>query len=177
MPSGRTHDAITLVLAAPTFGLAYGTTLNLAMSVAVTTAFVFGGFMFGPDLDTLSNQYTRWGIFRLLWFPYRSVFKHRSRWSHGLIFGTLFRVIYFLGVITLAAFLIFVAAASISGGHVPGVSAFVETWQSIGEFMRGTFGTNILPAVFAGMWIGAASHTFADMAGSYIKTGRIVDFL
>jgi uncharacterized metal-binding protein len=88
MPSGRTHDAITLILAAPTFALTYAATVNLPMSIAVAVSFIFGGFMFGPDLDTLSNQYARWGIFRLLWFPYRSVFKHRSRWSHGLIFGT-----------------------------------------------------------------------------------------
>ena len=177
MPSGRTHDAITLILAAPTFALTYAVTVNLPMSIAVALSFVFGGFMFGPDLDTLSNQYARWGIFRLLWFPYRSVFKHRSRWSHGLTFGTLFRVIYCLGVLTIVAFLVLVAAASISGGEVPGVSAFTEAWRRIGEFMRGTFGVNILPAVFVGMWIGAASHTFADMASTYVKTGRVTEFL
>lgn len=177
MPSGRTHDAITLILAAPTFGLTYAATANLAISAAVTLAFVFGGFMFGPDLDTLSNQYTRWGIFRLLWFPYRSVFKHRSRWSHGLIFGTLFRVVYCMGVLTIGAFLVLVAVASLSGGDVPGISIFTHGWQRTGEFVRGTFGTNIVLAVFLGMWIGAASHTFADMAGSYVKTGRITEFL
>ncbi|MGB7207629.1 MAG: metal-binding protein [Pyrinomonadaceae bacterium] len=177
MPSGRTHDAITLILAAPTFALTYAATVNLPMSIAVAVSFIFGGFMFGPDLDTLSNQYARWGIFRLLWFPYRSVFKHRSRWSHGLIFGTLFRVIYCLGVLTIAAFLVLVAAASISGGEVPGVSAFTKAWKLIGEFMRGTFGVNVLPAVFVGMWVGAASHTFADMASTYVKTGRVTEFL
>jgi hypothetical protein len=30
---------------------------------------------------------------------------------------------------------------------------------------------------FAGLWSGAASHTFADMAGTYIKTGRSGGFL
>lgn len=177
MPSGRTHDAITLILAAPTFAVTYLATANLAPVAAVTASFLFGGLMFGPDLDTQSKQYSRWGIFRSLWFPYRSIFKHRSRWSHGLIFGTLFRVIYFMGVITVAAFLIFVASSSILGGEVPGFSMFTEAWQRLGNFTRGTFGSNILPAVFLGMWIGAASHTFADMAGSYIKTGRVMDFL
>ena len=177
MPSGRTHDAITLILAAPAFGLTFAATTNLVVSTAVAAAFVFGGLMFGPDLDTVSNQYARWGIFRVLWLPYRWVFKHRSRWSHGLIFGTLFRVVYCMGVLTIATFLVIVVAASISGGDAPGVSAFTEAWQRIGEFIRDTFGRNILPAVFVGMWIGAASHTFADMAGSYIKTGRVMDFL
>lgn len=177
MPSGRTHDAITFILAAPTFAVTYFAAANLTSAVAVTTSFLIGGLMFGPDLDTHSMQYSRWGIFRSLWLPYRSIFKHRSRWSHGLIFGTLFRVIYFMGVLTTAAFLIFFAAASIMGGEVPGVSAFAEAWQRIGNFMRGTFGINLLPAVFLGMWIGAASHTVADMTGSYVKTGRVMEFL
>jgi uncharacterized metal-binding protein len=177
MPSGRTHDAITFMLAAPTFALAYAATASVATSCAVTLAFMFGGFMFGPDLDTVSCQYARWGIFRLLWFPYRSVFKHRSRWSHGLIFGTLFRVVYCMGVITIAAFFVVSAAAAISGGDAPGIAAFTESWERIGEYMRSAIGTNILLAVFLGMWIGAASHTFADMAGTYVKTGRITEFL
>ena len=176
MPSGRTHDAITLIFAAPTFALAYFATVNLPPTITITAAFVFGGLMFGPDLDTHSKQYSRWGIFRFLWLPYRSIFKHRSRWSHGLIFGTLFRVVYWMGVVSIAAFMMLVAATSISGGEIPGVSAFTEVWQRGGEFMRATFGTNILPAAFLGMWIGAASHTFTDMAGSYIKTGRVMDF-
>lgn len=177
MPSGRTHDAITFILAAPTFAVTYLLAANLTSAIAVTASFLIGGLMFGPDLDTHSKQYSRWGIFRFLWLPYRSIFKHRSRWSHGLIFGTLFRVIYFMGVLTIAAFLIFVASSSILGGEVPGVSEFTETWQRMGNFVRGTFGSNILPAVFLGMWIGAASHTFADMAGTYVKTGRVTEFL
>lgn len=177
MPSGRTHDAITFILAAPIFALAYAATANLPSTIAITASFLFGGLMFGPDLDTHSKQYSRWGIFRLLWLPYRSIFKHRSRWSHGLIFGTLFRVVYCMGVLTIAAFMGLVATASISGGQIPGISALTEAWQGIGEFMRGTFGTNILPSVFIGMWIGAASHTFADMASTYVKTGRVTEFL
>lgn len=177
MPSGRTHDAITFILAAPTFAATYFATANWALTIAVTASFLLGGLMFGPDLDTQSKQYSRWGIFRLLWLPYRSIFKHRSRWSHGLIFGTLFRVVYCMGVLTIAAFLIFVAASSILGGDVPGVSVFTEAWQRMGNFIRGTFGINILPAVFLGMWSGAASHTFADMVSTYVKTGRVTEFL
>lgn len=82
-----------------------------------------------------------------------------------------------MGVLTIAAFFLWVVAASISGGEAPGVSSFTDAWQLIGESMRGTFGNNILPAVFVGMWIGAASHTFADMASTYIKTGRVTEFL
>src|SRR5918911_703752 len=103
MPSGKTHDMVTLVLAAPTFAAAWGLTGSVALSTAATVAMLFGGLMFGPDLDIQSRQYTRWGPLRLLWFPYKTVFRHRSRWSHGIVFGTLIRVVYFALMLTLIA--------------------------------------------------------------------------
>lgn len=165
------------MLAAPSFALAYAVVSNLPISFVTTTAFLFGGLMFGPDLDTFSKQYARWSIFRGLWYPYRSIFKHRSRWSHGLIFGTLFRVIYCLGVITVVMFLALFAAAILSGGKLPDIGALTATWHDVGKFTRENFGDSFFPAVFIGMWIGAASHTFTDMAGSYVKTGRVTEFL
>lgn len=177
MPSGKTHDAVTFILAVPTFALAYSATGRIAFSGILTVAFLFGGLMFGPDLDTFSKQYSRWSVLRVLWFPYRSFFKHRSRWSHGLIFGTLFRVVYFMGVLSLAAFLAAFVVAAYSGGTIPDLKAFVEAWYTMGNYARANFGSNILVAIFVGMWIGAASHTFTDMAGSYVKTGRVTEFL
>src|SRR5580765_6344741 len=104
MPSGKTHDAITFLLAIPAFAVSYSVTRSMTASAVAFVAFVFGGLMFGPDLDTVSKQYSRWFIFRFLWFPYRHFFKHRSRFSHGLIFGALIRVVYFLGTVTLLVF-------------------------------------------------------------------------
>ncbi|MEP6902659.1 MAG: metal-binding protein, partial [Actinomycetota bacterium] len=93
MPSGKTHDAITFLLVAPVFVAGWRISGNSAISAVVTIAFLSGGLMFGPDLDTMSKQYTRWGILRFLWYPYQRFFAHRSRWSHGLIFGTFLRVV------------------------------------------------------------------------------------
>lgn len=177
MPSGKTHDAITFLLAAPTFAFSYAVSHSLPLSAVVTAAFLFGGLMFGPDLDTVSRQYSRWGILRPIWFPYRAFFKHRSRWSHGLTFGTLFRVIYFLGIVTILIFASAYAASHLLGNSLPDAFAFVREWSTAGEFISSTFGSEFLPAVFIGMWIGAASHTFADMAITYIKTGRVARFL
>lgn len=132
--------------------------------------------MFGPDLDTLSKQYTRWGVFRLLWYPYQAFFKHRSRWSHGLVFGTFLRVVYFMGVLTLLSFLISYIFMSVSGGDLPSLFEFAKTWQGIGDFVRANFGQYAFLAVFSGLWLGAASHTLTDMAGSFIKTGKITEF-
>ncbi len=177
MPSGKTHDAITLILAVPAFATAYAATKSLSMSVVMAATFIFGGLMFGPDLDTVSRQYSRWLIFRFIWFPYRRFFKHRSRFSHGLIFGAFGRVVYFMGVLTLIAFLAVYIYAAYSGGKLPSLIDFSQVWQSVGEFTRSNFGEHFMWLFFAGLWLGAASHTFTDMAGSFIKTGRIAKFL
>ena len=177
MPSGKTHDAITIFLIVPTFAAAYTLTKEVSISIVVTIGMMIGGLFFGPDLDTVSKQYTRWGIFKSLWYPYQSFFPHRSRWSHGLIFGTLFRVVYFMGVLTVLAFLLLYFYAGYIGGDLPNLMQITKTWKPIGEFVSANFGEYALLSVFIGLWIGAASHTLTDMAGTYIKTGRITEFL
>jgi uncharacterized metal-binding protein len=177
MPSGNFHDIVTFALAAPVFGATYGYSGDAGVSAAAAGAFLFGGLMFGPDLDTVSKQYARWGPARMLWLPYRAAFRHRSRWSHGLVFGTLFRVIYFIGVTSLMAYGAVLAYVSAVGGEMPGIGAFGAAWGRLGDLFFGELGARFLMAAFTGMWAGAASHTFTDMAGTYIKTGRITDFL
>jgi uncharacterized metal-binding protein len=173
MPSGKTHDAITLILTAPAFGATYLTTHDVWLSVVASVGFLFGGLMFGPDLDTVSKQYSRWRFFKLLWLPYRSFFKHRSRWSHGLIFGTLFRVVYFMGAATCLAFLVAWAYTTLAGGgEVSKVWDFPRAWATLRHYLDVALGPGGLGALFIGMWLGAVSHTFTDLAGTYVKTGR-----
>lgn len=171
MPSGTSHDAITVLLGAPVAVLAYVLTQDLQTAVIATVAFVFAGVMFGPDLDTKSKQYSRWGPFRFFWIPYRTAFRHRSRWSHGLIFGTLFRVVYFLGSVTVVAFLALAAYSYITSGSVPSSTAFIRGWEAIGAGSSSSIETLLTIAI--GMWAGAASHTLTDVAITYIKTGRV----
>ena len=177
MPSARTHDAVTFLLAAPAFAASYGITKNILASLIVAAAFVFGGLMFGPDLDTVSRQYSRWSVFRLLWLPYRSFFKHRSRFSHGLIFGALIRVFYFCGVLTLVGSAVMYGYAAYSGGRAPGIADIAAVWRPIDDTLQRYFGGRIYILGFIGIWLGAASHTFTDLAGSFIKTGRVAKFL
>lgn len=177
MPSGRTHDAITFLLAVPAFAVTYSVTRDVAASATVGLAFIFGGLMFGPDLDTVSRQYSRWFIFRFLWFPYRSFFSHRSRFSHGLIFGALIRVVYFMGIVSLIVFLTVYLYAAYSGGSLPAFGQIADVWRPIGIYTRDKLGSNLLVLIFVGLWLGAASHTFTDMAGSFVKTGRVAKFL
>lgn len=177
MPSGKTHDAITFILMIPAVAATFAATRSLAASATVGAAFLFGGIMFGPDLDTVSRQYSRWSLLRFIWLPYRWCFKHRSRFSHGLIFGALLRVVYFMGLSTLLVFFGAIVWTSIAGEKPPALNDFTLAWQSIGVFIRTNLGDNFLLFTFTGLWFGAASHTFTDMAGSFIKTGRIAKFL
>src|SRR2546423_12571356 len=163
MPSGRTHDAITLLLAAPTFAAAWGATGSVLLATTTTIAMLFGGLMFGPDLDILSRQYTRWGFFRFLWWPYRVVFRHRSRLSHGIIFGTLIRVVYFALVLTLLACAVIYLRAALVAGPPADYSAVVRAWGALeaGALVQGRM-LHVCLAALAGLWWGAASHTLTD---------------
>jgi uncharacterized metal-binding protein len=171
MPSGRTHDLITLALAAPTAGAAYYFSRDWTVTAITTATMVFGGMMFGPDLDIQSRQYARWGPLRFLWWPYKVMLPHRSRWSHSILLGTLIRVIYFLAVATLAV------AASIWARDFyvyrtqPGMSeftgAFARVWEVFAPIKRG-----YLVAAFVGLWVGATSHTVSDVLGSFFKSVR-----
>jgi uncharacterized metal-binding protein len=173
MPGSKTHDAITLILAAPAFAVGYAATRDAWVSSVVAAGFVFGGLMFGPDLDTVSKQYSRWRFLKPLWFPYRNFFRHRSRWSHGLVFGTLIRVVYFMGVATCVAFLGTYVYTTLTGGELSGIWDFARVWTQLREYTDRILGAEGALAVFIGLWVGAASHTFTDLAGSYIKTGRV----
>lgn len=174
MPSGRTHDSITLwslpIVAATTFGL----TQNGNLTLLVSGGFLFAGLMFGPDLDIYSQQYKRWGILRWIWLPYRRSLKHRSIFSHGAIIGTIGRIFY-LGIwIALFAIVIIVIVAIIQQLLGNGVN-----WQATAQSsVIDTFGQMIqliqrasieCLALTIGLELGAMSHSLSDWVGSTIK--------
>jgi len=95
MADGKTHDLITYVTCLPVAGVAwyfYG----LEVSLIILMTYLFAGLMFNGDLDIHSNPYKRWGPIRFIWLPYRGMIKHRSFWSHGILIGTLIRVLWIL---------------------------------------------------------------------------------
>jgi uncharacterized metal-binding protein len=171
MPSGRTHDFITLLLAAPTAAVTYYFTQDWTLTAIITIAMVFGGLMFGPDLDIQSRQYTRWGPLRFLWWPYKIALRHRSRWSHGILFGTIIRIIYFLVVITIVlAVSLYIRDAYMrqqSSGIGEVSTALTRVWEIFAPIKR-----NYLIAAFIGLWVGATSHTVSDVLGSFFKSVR-----
>jgi uncharacterized metal-binding protein len=169
MPSGRTHDFITLLLAPPTAALAYVITYDWAITAITTATMIFGGMMFGPDLDIQSRQYARWGPLRFLWWPYKVALPHRSRLSHSILLGTFVRVIYFLAVITLlvaAALYARDAYFNETGSGAESVTGALDrVWQVFAPINR-----DYLIAAFVGLWVGATSHTVSDLLGSFFKS-------
>ncbi len=168
MPSGKTHDLITFVLAVPTAAVSYYFTRDWTITAIVTGALLFGGLMFGPDLDIQSKQYTRWGPLRFIWFPYKVALSHRSRLSHGILFGTLIRIVYFLAVVTLLLAIALFIRDKFFLNAPTGVeemqSAFTRIWEIFKPIRR-----DYLLAAFAGLWLGAASHTASDVISSFFK--------
>ena len=112
-------------------------------------------------------------MFRFLWLPYKAAFRHRSRWSHGIVFGTLIRVVYFAAVLTLLLWAcVYARAFFVSGGGAPGWREVAHVWRAVEETAasRGV-GPHVLLAALAGLWWGAASHTLTDVAWTVVRKG------
>ncbi|MBW4647578.1 MAG: metal-binding protein [Kastovskya adunca ATA6-11-RM4] len=163
MPSGQTHDRITLWTLPLVTGISLGVTRSSDLTLIVSSGFLFSGLMLSPDLDLYSRPFKRWGWLRWIWIPYQKVMRHRSLFSHGLIIGTTLRVLYLavwiigLGVLGLAV-----------------VQVFREVrwnWQEFGQDAE----RSILQyqaqwlALFVGLELGAMSHTLSDQLGSGYK--------
>ena len=166
MPSGRTHDQITLGMLP---GVAI-TTLILSRSASLTlslsAAFLFSGLMFGPDLDIYSVQYKRWGWLRVIWLPYQKLLHHRSWFSHGPIIGTVIRLAY-LGIwLGIGTALIGVLLTQVGGIPIDSQSILRQAEQQ-GRQHR----PEGLAALF-GLELGAMSHALSDGLGSLYKSTR-----
>lgn len=167
MPSGRTHDAVTFLLAAPMAYAAWRFGAGAAGAAVAATSFTFAGLMFAGDLDTKSVQYYRWGPLRFIWAPYQWFVPHRSALSHGLVVGPFVRLLYLtaiaLGVVALARF---------------GATGAWPSWQHLADVLVGwsVVATDDPAAVYmgpllAGLWLGGASHSLADWGWSAVKRG------
>ncbi len=173
MPSGRTHDRITLWCLPFVAALAFGQTQSSNLTLLVSGSYLFGGLMFGPDLDIYSCQYQRWGWFRPIWLPYQKSLHHRSFLSHGPLIGTALRILYLASWIAVLG--IFGVAIAQKVGNVG------WNWQSAAlNYARSLFEHRIeFFAVYIGLELGAMSHYLSDWGGSaykrFKKQGTIAD--
>jgi uncharacterized metal-binding protein len=169
MPSGRTHDQITLgvlpFVAVSTLFLSRSASITLSLS----GAFLFSGLMFGPDLDIYSVQYQRWGWLKVIWLPYRRMFRHRSCLSHGLFIGTLLRLVY-LGVWLGMGIVVIILTAWILdqgwGISLDWQAQLQPLQQQVSRYQQEGL------ALLLGLELGAMSHTLSDGLGSVLKSTR-----
>ncbi len=173
MPRARTHDAITLALAPPTFLMTHALTGSYDLAWLATLATLFSGLMFNPDLDVRSTPYARWGLLRFLWWPYQVLIRHRSRLSHGLLLGTLVRTLY------LALVLVLMGAGGILLWHgIHGRPGSGESMRAVLALLKQTLLSvekRYWLALFFGLWWGSAAHTLADWAWSlWTQTKRML---
>ncbi|MEH2152296.1 metal-binding protein [Nostoc sp.] len=166
MPSGRTHDRITMYALPFVAGITFWQTRSSNATLLVAGGFLFGGLMFGPDLDIYSVQFQRWGFLRWIWLPYQKSLRHRSFLSHGPIIGTILRILYLGSLLAILAIIVLAIAEKL------GNLSF--TWQDLG----GSVGRSLVQydteyiALFLGLELGAMSHSLSDWGGSAYKRVR-----
>ena len=168
MPNAPTHDAITLITAAGA-DIAYfhwAPHPEPTLSVLYTAAYLFAGYACAGDLDLNSREYRRWGPLRFLWWPYQKLIPHRSRLSHGLFLGGVFRIFYLFGVLLLLSWGgAFLFSLSMKTGdpmaftrhNVLTLNAFVRTYPR--EVVAGSLGF-----ILAG-----TAHSIADLISTRLK--------
>lgn len=166
MPSGKTHDRITLWCLPWVTVVAMGITHHWGYTGLVVLGFVFAGFMFGPDLDVRSVQSRRWGWLAWIWRPYRHSLRHRSLWSHGFLAGTVVRCLYlalwiFLGILVVLEFSNTSGRTSVTWGDLGHSTATIarQHWR-------------IWLALAIGIEVGAMSHSLSDWTVSAWKRER-----
>jgi uncharacterized metal-binding protein len=163
MPSGRTHDRITMYALPFVVGVTFWQTRSSNATLLVAGGFLFGGLMFGPDLDIYSVQFQRWGFWRWIWLPYQKSLRHRSFLSHGPIIGTILRVLYLGCLLAILAIFVLTIAQKLWNQSF--------SWQDLAVIV----GRSLLQyhteyiALFFGLELGAMSHSLSDWGGSAYK--------
>jgi uncharacterized metal-binding protein len=163
VPSGRTHDRVTLWSLPLIAGGTLLTTSRADLAFWVSGGFLFSGLIFGPDLDLYSFHYQRWGKLRWLWRPYQKAIKHRSIWSHGPIIGTIGRILYLSLWLSLVG-LFYLAINQLAGGKTyTGKELIGISYHSI------VANSPVYIALFCGLELGAMSHYLSDWLVSTYK--------
>jgi uncharacterized metal-binding protein len=138
MPNGKTHDTITFITAPVVAGASYLIMKDIQATAIILGLYLFASLMFNGDLDTNSRPYNRWWLLKMIWIPYQLMFTHRSVFTHGLIIGTIVRLLY-LGLIP---FLILLFRGNLQ--------------------LITSIDLSIWMLIFIGLELGSAVHTISD---------------
>jgi uncharacterized metal-binding protein len=174
MPSGSTHDRITLWSLPVVTGLSVALTQSSTLTLIVSGGFLFGGLLLSPDLDLRSRPFKRWGWLRWIWIPYQKSMHHRSILSHGPLIGTTLRVLYLLSWIILLGMLGLAIAQLFRDVPWNWEQFFQDvaprlrqdTAHSLSDYRAESF------ALFVGLELGAMSHSLSDWVNSAYKRSQ-----
>ena len=156
MPSGKTHDRITLWLLPAIVIAAYLLTRSSDLTLLCAVGFFVSGLILGPDLDIHSLHYRRWGWLRFFWLPYQKLIPHRSWLSHGFLVGTSIRLLYLSVWLFLAAALLLAIAQLFIGFDWNWHSFAIERIKMISDRWQ------LAIALFIGLELGSMSHYLSD---------------
>lgn len=156
MPSGRVHFKIEagllLPLGAGGIVLMREGWLSGKELAVFLLGYVFSSLFLSPDLDLWGSRATRrWGLGRVLWYPYSKLFRHRSI-SHNLLLGPLTRIAYLGGLIVLGLW----------------------CWDALrgGEIKFFKLSPHLLGTALLGLYLPNQVHILVDRAWSMIKGWR-----
>lgn len=136
MPNHKTHDFITyllLIVLTPISLIYIGVNIFTLLFIL---SYLFSGLMFNGDLDCYSKPYNRWYILKYIWIPYQHLIKHRSILSHGILIGTIIRILYL--------------------SFIPFIFFHPEILRYVSLYYKELF------YIFLGLEIGAISHIITD---------------
>ncbi len=149
------------MLAPAAYAILLGQSHSAEVAVVDTALFVgahlLSGIMFSPDLDIDSAIDNRWGVFYWFWRPYMWAVPHGTRWSHGLIFAPLLRLLYFFtGILLLFLGLVWVLGRFgivVPDYHIQAINTLLQ--------LARTRPREVL-VFLLGFITGSAAHSIAD---------------
>jgi len=83
MPNHKTHEVAGIITTPLVFAGSIYYTGNMDTALVLSAAYVFSTYYLSPDLDIDSAPYHRWHFLMPLWYPYKTIIKHRSWLSHS----------------------------------------------------------------------------------------------
>lgn len=85
MPSDKIHTKINLIMLVIILIAMFAVGLkDVQLITAFVLTYLFATYFLSPDLDIDSTPYKRWGVFRVLWYPYKKLFKHGGISHHPI---------------------------------------------------------------------------------------------
>jgi uncharacterized metal-binding protein len=80
--------------------------ISLEQLLVFVAGFYIGTDFITPDLDIESTAIKRWGKLKILWLPYKWIFKHGQS-SHNIVYGAVVRILYISIIIFTVYYLLF----------------------------------------------------------------------